>query len=182
MPIVSEPPPIGGQKSSARNTSSTSKKKTIQEERQEALDGFGQIAQVPLLMTKQFADVGALSLHWPNVAKEIAALADSQEVIARVIDPLIKVGPYTGLVAAILPFAMQIAVNHGRVAAGAMGTVPGNALAAQVEAGLAQEEMNALKLQLQAEQEAQELRADIARARKEMANAQASQAATVVND
>lgn len=172
---------MGGQRSASRaNTSS--KKKTVQEERLDAINGLGQIAQVPLLATKQFADVGALSVHWPNVAKELAELADSQEVIARVIDPLIKVGPYTGLVAAILPFFMQIAVNHGRVAAGAMGTVPGNALAAQVEAGLAASEMEALQAQLEAEKAAQSLRDDIKRARKEMADAQASQATTVEND
>lgn len=172
---------MGGQKSASRSNTS-SKKKTIQEERLDAINGLGQIAQVPLLATKQFADVGALSVHWPNVAKELAELADSQEVIARVIDPLIKVGPYTGLVAAILPFFMQIAVNHGRVAAGAMGTVPGNALAAQVEAGLAAAEMEALQAQLEAEKAAQSLRDDIKRARKQMADAQASQATTVEND
>jgi len=74
---------------------------------------------------------------------------------------------------------MQIAVNHGRVAAGAMGTVPANSLAAQVEAGLAQAEMEALQTQLQAEQAAQAMRDQIRQQRKSMADSQASQAATV---
>jgi len=176
MPITNAPPPVVG----AKRTASTPKKTTsVKDQRKEALEGIGQLAQVPLIAMKQFEDVGAFSVHWPNVAREVAELADSQEAIARVIDPLIKIGPYTGLVAAILPFAMQIAVNHGRVAAGAMGTVPANSLAAQVEAGLAQAEMEALQTQLQAEQAAQAMRDQIRQQRKSMADSQASQAATV---
>ena len=176
MPITNAPPPISGTK---RSTAAPKKSTSVKQDRKEALEGFGQLAQVPLIATKQYADVGAFSVHWPNVAREVAELAESQPVIANVIDPLIKIGPYTGLVAAILPFVMQIAVNHGRVAAGALGTVPANSLAAQVEAGLAQAEIEALQTQLQAEQAAQKMRDQIKAQRKAMADSQASQAATV---
>jgi hypothetical protein len=132
-----------------------------------------------LLATKQYADAGAIGLHWPNVAEELATLAESQPAIAKFIDPLIKAGPYTGLVMAILPFAAQIAVNHGRISAGAMGTQPGNSLSAQVEASLAQAEMEALSAQLAAEKAAQALRDEIRLARKQMADSLASQVATV---
>jgi hypothetical protein len=154
-------------------------KKPIKEQRKDALDGLGQLAQVPLLATKQFADAGAVGVHWPNISKELSELAESQPAIASVIDPLIKVGPYTGLVAAILPFFMQIAVNHGRVTAGAMGTVPANALAAQIEASLAAAEMEALQSQLEAEKAAQQIRDRIKQQRKDMADSQASQATEV---
>jgi hypothetical protein len=128
---------------------------------------------------RQYADAGTIGLHWPNISEELATLAETQPVIANFVDPLIKVGPYTGLVMAILPFFTQIAVNHGRIPAGAMGTQPGNSIAAQVEASLAQAEMESLTAQLQAEKAAQALRDEIKLARKQMADSQASQVATV---
>jgi hypothetical protein len=118
-------------------------------------------------------------MHWPGISSELAGLAESQPAIANVIDPLIKVGPYTGLVMAVLPFLVQIGVNHGRLAAGAMGTVPGNSLSAQVEASLAQAELEALSAQLNAEKQAQKLRDEISLARKQMTDSLASQVATV---
>lgn len=177
MPITDNTaPPIGQRKTS---TATRTPRKSVSEERKEAVEGLGQLAQVPLIATKQFADAATVGIHWPNVAKEISALADSQEAIARVIDPLIKIGPYTGLVTAVLPMLMQFAVNHGRVAAGAMGTVPANSLAAQMEASLAQVELEAMTQQLEAEKAAQQMRDQIKRQRKAMADAQASQAASV---
>ena len=177
MPITSTPPPVA----SSRKTAATAKtaKKPVTEQRREALEGFGQLAQAPLIAFKQFADAAALGIHWPNVAREVASLADSQEVIAKFVDPLIKIGPYTGLVTAVLPMVMQFAVNHGRAPAGAMGTVPANSLAAQMEASLAAVEMEALRTQLEAEKAAEAMRNEIRRARKEMADSQASQAVSV---
>lgn len=167
MPIVNSmgtPPPSG----TPRKTTVSAPKKPIKVLREEALNGFGQIGQVPLLAFKMYADVGAMSLHWPNIAKELAALADTQEPIAAVIDPLIKVGPYTALITAVLPLAMQVAVNHGKAPAGAMGTVPATTLTAQVETGLAMAELEALKMQQEAEKAAAEMREEIAVARKQM--------------
>ena len=176
MPIVNAgPPPIGAKKA----VTVKAPKKTVNEERREALEGLGQLAQAPLIAFKQFSDAAAIGIHWPNVAREVASLADSQEVIAKFIDPLIKVGPYTGLITAVLPLVMQFAVNHGRVAAGAMGTVPANSLSAQMEASLAAVEMEALQRQLEAEKAAQAIRDEIKKARKQMADSQASQAASV---
>jgi hypothetical protein len=167
-------PPL---KSSSAKPKATTQ--SVRAQREEAINGLGQLAQAPLLATKQYADAGTIGLHWPNIAKELATLADSQSAIANIVDPLIKVGPYTGLVMAILPFFTQIAVNHGRIPAGAMGTMPGNSIAAQVEASLAEQEMVALAAQLEAEKAAQRLRDQIKQARKQMTDAQASQAATV---
>lgn len=166
---------------SAKRTSSTSTaKKSTKDQREEAINGLGQLAQAPLLAIRQYADAGAIGLHWPGVAKELAGLADTQPVIARFVDPLIKAGPYTGLVMAVLPFATQVLVNHGVIPAGAMGSMPANSIAAQVEASLAEQEMQALQAQLQAEQAAQRLRDQIKDARKQMADSMASQASEVV--
>ena len=170
MPITNAPPPV------VRNATISSKSKTVkvsnvEADRTKALAGLGQLAQVPLLATKQYADAGAVSLYWPNVAKEIAVLADTNEQVAKLIDPLIQVGPYTALIAAVLPFVMQIAVNHKLVAAGAMGTVPGESLAAQIETAMVQQELEALRTQRDAEKAAQALRQEIAESRQELANA-----------
>lgn len=119
-------------------------------EREEAVLGIGQLAQVPLIATGNYADAGAIAAHFPNIAHELAVLADREASIAGIIDPLMKVGPYTALVAAVLPLAMQIMVNHGRGQAGMMGTVKPEMLESQIKVGLAQAEL-AMK---QAEQEA----------------------------
>jgi hypothetical protein len=175
-------PPLKNTTNRASSKPNATPKKSILEERTEALTGLGQLAQVPLIATKQYADAGAVGIHWPGVSKELAELAETQEEIAKFIDPLIKIGPYTGLVTAVLPLILQLAVNHGVTPAGAMGTVPANMLSAQVEASLAEQEMIALQAQLDAEKAAEEIRNKIKEQRRDMANSQASQATVVVND
>ena len=170
MPIVdATPPPAKG-----ANTSGAPRAPRVNKGRQareDAVAQLGMFAQVPLIAMGQHADVGAISLHWPGIAKEIAALAESDDRIAQVIDPLIKVGPYAGLIAAVLPLVLQIGVNHGRLSPGAMGTQPAVALASQVEAGIAQQELAAMRMQLDAEREARKMRDEIDLQRREMTEA-----------
>lgn len=168
MPIVNAPPPAV-KKTVA--TQRVAKESQLTKDRTDALTGLGQLAQVPLIATKQFADAGAISLYWPNISKEIAVLADSQPAIAKLIDPLIQIGPYTGLVMVVLPFILQLGVNHRMLSPGAMGTVPATALSAQVEASLAQQELEALTIQQKAEQDAAKVRAEIEQSRKALADA-----------
>jgi hypothetical protein len=168
MPIVNSTPPPARGSSSQSNAKPTATVKVpkSRKDRTEAVAALGQLAQVPLMATKQFADAGAVSAYWPSVSEEIAKLAETQPAIANIIDPLMQVGPYAGLIAAVLPFVMQIGVNHGRLAAGAMGTVPADTLSAQIEAGLAKQQLEALKVQAAAEAEANAVRAEIANERK----------------
>jgi len=156
MPVQSGPPPV---KAPSPAAAARTSRKTA--ERAEAVTGLGQLAQVPLMVMRQYADVGAVSAHWPGVAAEVAKLAETQEQVAKLVDPLLQVGPYAGLITAVLPLVMQLACNHGVVAAGSMGTVPPSTLAAQVEAQLAQQEAAALRLQLEAEREARKVREQI---------------------
>jgi len=173
MPITNAtaPPMRTTSTSSGTKRASAPTQSTVNKDRAEALAGLGQLAQVPLIATKQYADVGALSMYWPGVAKELANLADSQEQIAKLIDPLIQIGPYTGLITAVLPLIMQLGVNHGIMAPGGMGTVPATTLSAQVETSMAQAELEALRVQLQAEKEAQAVRAQIQESRVAMQHA-----------
>lgn len=176
MPIVSSPPPASG----ARKPAAAPKKAaSLTEQRTDALSGLAQVAQVPLIAFRQYAHAATVGIHAPNIARELAKLAETQEPIAKLVDPLIKVGPYAGLVGAILPFILQTGVNMGRIPAGAMGTVPPNSLAAQMEASIASAEMQALQEQLEAERAAQRIRDEIKAQRKLIADSQASQAATV---
>jgi hypothetical protein len=93
------------------------------------------------MMREWFADAGAIQIHWPNVARETASLADQDERIGKVIDYLVSAGPYAGLLTAVLPFGMQIAANHGRIdadaASGLGGVMPPEMLAAKVKADMA---------------------------------------------
>lgn len=153
-----------------KNVSSTAtkapKESTLTKDRAEALTSLGQFAQVPLIATKQFADAGAVSMYWPGVATELAKLAETQPAIAKLVDPLMQVGPYSAIIMAVLPFVLQIGVNHKMVSPGAMGTVPATTLSSQVEASLARQELEALTIQRDAEKEAAEMRAEIAASRK----------------
>jgi hypothetical protein len=137
------------------------KKNPLTQSRAEMLTGLGQLAQLPLLATGQHADAGAVGAHWPGIAREIANLAESQPAVAAVIDPLMKAGPYAALIAAVLPLALQIGVNHGRIAAGPMGTVPASVLESQVKTALAEQELEALRVQQQAETRAAQMREEL---------------------
>lgn len=160
MPIGSAPPPP------PRKTATTSKPtpprpadKTT--ERSEGLQGYGQLIQAGLIGFRQYADAGALGLYFPSIADEVAKLAAIDERVASVVDPIIQGGPYTALIAAVLPMAMQLAVNHGRVKPGAMGTVPRETLSARIEANLARMQAQALREQQAAEAEAERLQEEI---------------------
>lgn len=167
MPIIdNSPPPVKktGTTAVQRKATATTGKRT------EALAGLGPLIQAPLLLTKKYADAGAVAAHWDNVGSELAKLADTVPAIAKIIDPLLQAGPYAGLIAAVLPLAMQLGVNHGFGKAGAMGTVPPTTLSAQIETGLAKAELQALIIQRDAEREAAKVRAEIEESRKAIIN------------
>jgi len=134
---------------------------------------------VPLVATKQLADAAAIGMHWPKLAHEIAVLAETQEAVANVIDPLMKVGPFAGLIAAAIPLAMQLAVNHGRMKPGQMGTVPAVSLQSQMETAMAQAELQALRMQQEAEEQAARARAEIQASRDNIAKMQPQEKADV---
>jgi hypothetical protein len=152
MPITNTAPPAKTKPS----TSSTVKKSSsvsITEQRTEALSGLGQIAQAVLIASKQYADAGALGIHWDNISREVATLAEKQESVAKLIDPLLQAGPYAALIAVVLPLGLQLAVNHGVGNPGMMGTVPKELLDSQMKTRVAKMQMEALKQQKEAEAE-----------------------------
>jgi hypothetical protein len=120
--------------------------------RAEAIDGIFQIAGTACVVTKNYADAGAIALHKDAIALETAKVADANEKVAALIDKLTSVGPYAGLLTAVLPLALQLAANHGRIDAtktgGLMGIQTPEVLAAQIRA-----EMDNKKAEFLREQE-----------------------------
>lgn len=88
--------------------------------RQEGVDGLFQMAAAGCLMAKQYADAQACAEYGPKIAEETAKLAEQNEGVARVLDYITQIGPYAGLLTAVLPFGLQILANHGRVPASAL--------------------------------------------------------------
>lgn len=140
------------------------------QERAESINGFGQLGQAVLLMVKQPADAGAVAAHWPNISLEIAKLADTDERVARMIDNLETVGPYAGIITAVMPFALQILVNHDKLPAepmANMGILTKRAMEAKVSKSMAEAEVIAI----QQEKEALELLAQERMSYRAMADA-----------
>lgn len=117
--------------------------RSLREVREEGLLGIGQLGQAACVSIGSLADAGAVGRFFPPVAHEIAVLAETNPYAANMADVLLKVGPYAGLVTAILPLAFQIAVNHGMFNNGMglqnFGVVPRETLEAQMRAELTQQ-------------------------------------------
>ena len=132
--------------------------KTVQELRVEGLMGIAQIAQALCVGSGLMADAATIGMHAPGLVPEIANLADTYEIVAKPIDFLVKVGPFTALIATGLPFILQIAANHKMVNAAALasqGVVDPRTLEAQMRAQVAQVQAAALRAQREAMMEAQ---------------------------
>jgi hypothetical protein len=89
------------------------KEKTLDELRHEALDGVLQLGQFGCLAFGDFSDAGAIGVFGPPMVTETVNLARDNEKVAEKVDLLIKVGPYAGLIAAVIPFVAQLMVNRG---------------------------------------------------------------------
>jgi hypothetical protein len=137
--------------------------------RYEGLNALGQTGQGLLLVTGFVADAGAVGKFWPGIAHELSNLAETNETIAGVADFLVKTGPYTALITAVLPLAMQIAVNHNMVSpviGAGLGAVPKDVLEAQMMAEVMQQQAQAMRQQ-------QAARENLAKARQELDDAMA---------
>lgn len=133
------------------------------EAREEGLNGLGQLFQGGLVLFGQYADAGATGRHAPNIARETAALADRYEAVAKGVDLIIQAGPFTGLLLAVLPLALQIGANHKRVDAsnlGALGVVPPEVLEAQMKAEVLRMQADSMRMQQEALQNMQAAQAE----------------------
>lgn len=138
--------------------------------RTEGMLGLAQMAQGLCAVTGLYADAAAIGMFFPPVALETAKVADSNETIAKPIDFLIEIGPYGALIGAVMPFAFQIAANHGWIDAsrlGAQGVVPPAVLEAQMKTKMVQMAAEAQRQQNEALAQSQQAQAEFENAQAE---------------
>jgi len=131
--------------------------KSLNQQRFEGLLGLAQLGQGICLMAGLHADAMTIGQHFPPVAKEIANIADDNDSVAQPLDFIIKVGPYGALIAAAMPFVMQILANHKVIdpaKAIGQGIVPPEVLEAQMKAELMRMQAEAMQAQQQAVRDA----------------------------
>lgn len=136
---------------------------TQTEKRAKGLMELGQLGQGICLMFGQYADAAAIGTHFQPIAIELANVAESADIIAKPIDMLIEIGPYGALLAACLPFALQIAANHHWVNADMLmgqGVIPPELLEAQMRANVARAQAEQMKARQMAMKEAQAAQAE----------------------
>jgi hypothetical protein len=128
---------------------------TIGDQRQQAVLGLFQAGQALCVFTKNYADAAAIGSHAENISSEVSTLAATDDKVAKVVDSLLIVGPYSALIMAVLPLAMQIAVNHNVLPAGKVpGTVDPRVLSTSIEAEMKQQTADMMQAARLAEQEA----------------------------
>lgn len=105
----------------------------------EGVKGILQIPAFGLGMAGRFRpefalDSAALTLHAPNIAEALDQAARDNPTVAAVLDRVLAVGPYGALLGAVLPLALQLAANHGKVPTNPdMGILPPDQLVAALE-------------------------------------------------
>lgn len=137
---------------------------TDKERREAGLNGLAQLGQGLLMLTHQYADAAAVGQHFPPISAELATLAGQYDVIAGPVDFIIQVGPFAGLIAALVPFGMQIAANHKWIDASTMAgssVVPPEVLTAQVKAEIARMQAQAMREHKEAVQAAQRAQSEL---------------------
>lgn len=138
---------------------------SIKEAREDAFNGIFQIGSFGCIITGQFADAGAISMHGPGIAHEAAELAENNEYVAKAADFLCQVGPFAAIIAAAMPLALQLLVNHNILPAEKLAganVVKPEVLESQVKTQMAEQAIAALKAQRQAEERLAAMQADYA--------------------
>jgi hypothetical protein len=135
------------------------------EARKEAVTGIFGLGSLLAIMRGAYADAGAISIHGPKIAREVTILGRSNEQIGKALDILGQGGPYMGIMGACLPLVVQLGINHDRIDGNKVSGIPGvmskGALENKVKGELAENELEALREQQEAEQKLTELKAQM---------------------
>lgn len=165
-----KPPPARARKATGAKAVEEKAASTVEATRRESLEALFQIGAAVATATGNLADAAACGRHGPVIAREAAPLGNRYEKFGQLLDWIGQVGPFAGLLAATMPFALQIAANHGRVpytAVAQFGVVEPQVLTAQVHAELAQRAAQELREQTEARRAAEAAMADIRRMQEE---------------
>lgn len=124
--------------------------------REEAANGFFQLAGLGCIMMGQFSDAGAVNIHGPGISHVAAKMAKTNDLIAKGLDSLLNVGPYAELIAVLSPLVLQLLANHKIVPAEKLAganVVKPEVLESQVKTQLAMQAMEQMRLQRLVEEE-----------------------------
>lgn len=131
MSLASKAPPAKAPRAA------TATRRTKAEAQAETAHGVIQLGQFGLIMARQFADAAALGIHGTPVVDEVVKLGKTNESVGKGIEYLDAVGPYAGLITAMMPLIFQVLANHGRIPAGTVpGILPPDVLEAKMKAEL----------------------------------------------
>jgi len=128
-----------------------------------AVGNLFEFAQMGSVFKGWYADAAAYALHGPAVGNGAAQLAETNTWVAKGLDMLDLLGPAFGLAEVFLPLGLQLAVNHGRLPAEPLlklGVVPPEMLEAQAKANIAEQQIEAIKVQRAAEAKLAALKAE----------------------
>lgn len=128
-----------------------------QQRREQGLLGVAALGQGLLTLFGQYADAATVRQYFPAIAHEASAIAEENDTFAKPIDFIIAIGPYGGLLAAVLPFAMQVAANHKLANAtmlGSQGVVPPEVLEAKYKTEMMRNQAEQMRAQQKAVAEA----------------------------
>lgn len=154
--------------------------KPLAQQRYEGLLGLAQLGQGICLMAGLHADAMTIGKLFPPVAVEVVKIAEDNEAVSQPLDFIIKVGPYGALIAAGMPFVMQLLANHKVIdATKAMGQgiVPPEVLEAQMKAEVMRMQAEAMQAQQQAVADANKAAEEYAKMMAEY-NSEAAMAAS----
>jgi hypothetical protein len=134
--------PRGRPKTTTRTPPAPPAPPVSDQERFEGVTGLVQIGAMLCLAIDQRtpdedisfkADAIVLSSNAEALGKAVVETAKQNAAFARVVDKVCAAGPYTALVAVTMQIGAQIAVNHGALSEGMLGTVAPQKLVAAVE-------------------------------------------------
>lgn len=147
------PPPA---KAPAKAKQPTPTQNAKRNAREEGVNGLFQLGTMLCMMTGQHADAQAFATHGPKISPEIAKIAEDYDKVGEAIDRMVAVGPFAGLLTAVLPLALQLAVNHGKGNAAMFadfGVVSRETMHANGNAAVMRQAAAAMEAQRAAEQE-----------------------------
>lgn len=173
MPITASAPPRKGTRKTAPASTGNTVTVVIPEtplsakgqERADGLKGWTQFAGLGCMARGLYADAAAIAIHGETLCTEAARIGENDEKIGKILDYFTMSGPYAALVGAVLPFVVQIGLNHRifkSVPVGMDGVMPPAALDAQVKAGMAEAAAQAAQIQIEAERKLAEANAMLA--------------------
>lgn len=158
MSMASKAPPARAGATRAR-----APKASIGDQREQAVLGLFQGGQAICLIMKQYADAAAIGQHAQPIAHEVSVLAATDDKVAKAVDSLLVIGPYSALVMAVLPLALQLGVNHKLLPAAKIpGTTDPNVLSMRVEAEMTQQAADMLQDARLAQEQAEQRMAAMA--------------------